>query len=269
MISAFLFACLSLLSSPTRADNPPFKHCPPPKQPQAVTIAQVIDGDTVKLGDGRHVRLIGINTPELDHRQGRHQPLAQAAQRQLQQLLKAPGIQLQLGQQPKDRHGRLLGHLFLADGRNVEAELLRQGLGFALSIAPNLDLRRCHRQAEQQARSEQRGVWRLNAYQPKLITELSQTDGGFGLFRGRISRIGKLKRGHFIELDNKLFVAAQGQASLWIQENFVQLQKNSWIEIRGWISVRRLSKQQKSRGFLPFSLKLNHSDGLILCKNRC
>ncbi|WP_165840131.1 thermonuclease family protein [Motiliproteus coralliicola] len=234
-----------------------------------MTITTVIDGDTVILGDGKHLRLIGINTPELDHQQGRHQPLAQAARQQLQQLLEAPGLQLQLGSQSKDRHGRLLGHLYLADGRNVEAELLRQGLGFALSIAPNLDLRHCHRQAEQQARSERRGVWRLETYRPKLVTELNHTDGGFGLFRGRISRIGKLRRGHFIELDDKIFVAAQGQASGWIQDNFVQLQKNSWIEIRGWLSVRRLSKQQKTRGFLPFSLKLNHSDGLILCKNRC
>ena len=39
---------------------------------EQVTVKQVIDGDTVILTDGRHIRLIGINTPEIRH--NNHKP---------------------------------------------------------------------------------------------------------------------------------------------------------------------------------------------------
>ena len=41
--------------------------CPAPgKLPQA-KVQRVVDGDTLRLADGRNVRLIGLNAPELAH----------------------------------------------------------------------------------------------------------------------------------------------------------------------------------------------------------
>ncbi len=34
---------------------------------ELITVARVVDGDTLKLSDGRKVRLIGVDTPELHY----------------------------------------------------------------------------------------------------------------------------------------------------------------------------------------------------------
>jgi hypothetical protein len=39
----------------------------------------VADGDTIVLQDGRHVRYIGIDTPEIDHKNHRSAPMGAAA----------------------------------------------------------------------------------------------------------------------------------------------------------------------------------------------
>ena len=39
--------------------------CPTRDTSERVTVTYVYDGDTVKLADGRRLRLIGINAPEL------------------------------------------------------------------------------------------------------------------------------------------------------------------------------------------------------------
>ena len=44
-----------------------------------VRVKWVVDGDTVVLQDGRHVRYIGIDTPEIDHKNQRAEPLGYEA----------------------------------------------------------------------------------------------------------------------------------------------------------------------------------------------
>ena len=44
--------------------------CRVPTSAPAVVVKQVIDGDTVRLADGRSLRLFGVNTPELGRRGG-------------------------------------------------------------------------------------------------------------------------------------------------------------------------------------------------------
>ena len=280
LISAFLFACLLLpllsLLQPlpaTAVTTPPESNCrlnalSQPAQARRVEIESVIDGDSVRLSDGRNVRLIGINTPELDHQQGQHQPLAKLAQTQLEQLItNNTNIQLLPGQQPRDRHGRTLAHLFLDDGRHLASELLRQGLGFTISIAPNLALRDCLLAAEQQARTATRGVWKEPAYQPKIAAQLRTTDGGFQRVTGQISGSGKLKKGVYIELDNRLFIRLTGQAAQWVEKNIKKIDPENRIEVRGWVVKRRLTKSQEKRGYLPFLLNINHPDGLLICQS--
>jgi hypothetical protein len=44
--------------------------CPAPVGLSSVAVQRVVDGDTLRLSDGRSVRMIGLNTPELG-KQGR------------------------------------------------------------------------------------------------------------------------------------------------------------------------------------------------------
>lgn len=80
----------------------------------------MVDGDTVHLRDGRSVRLIGINAPELAHNGRTTEPFAEAAKQRLQALVSASDgrLALQPGRQPRDHYGRTLAHLFDASGAN-------------------------------------------------------------------------------------------------------------------------------------------------------
>ncbi|MBF3305298.1 thermonuclease family protein, partial [Pseudomonas aeruginosa] len=61
--------------------------CRPTGALQNVEVARVVDGDTVRLRDGRSVRLIGINAPELAHNGRTTEPFAEAAKQRLQALV--------------------------------------------------------------------------------------------------------------------------------------------------------------------------------------
>ena len=39
----------------------------PPKPSEVAVVARAVDGDTLELADGRKLRLLGVDTPELHH----------------------------------------------------------------------------------------------------------------------------------------------------------------------------------------------------------
>ena len=64
--------------------------CPAPaSQLEAVSVQRVVDGDTVRLRDGRSVRMIGLNTPELGKKGRSDEPFAMAARKRLEMLVAA------------------------------------------------------------------------------------------------------------------------------------------------------------------------------------
>src|SRR5471032_1000981 len=70
--------------------------CPAPSGLTSVAVQRVVDGDTLRLSDGRSVRMIGLNTPELG-RQGRtDEPFAVAARKRLEALVAASNDQVGL-----------------------------------------------------------------------------------------------------------------------------------------------------------------------------
>ncbi len=108
-----LLSCLLLIQPLVAAPDT----CGPGTPDRQVSIDYVIDGDTVILGDDTHLRLIGIDTPEIDHDDpGNTEPGAAMARRFLIDLLDGGTQLLVMDNERKDRHGRLLGHLFLTDG---------------------------------------------------------------------------------------------------------------------------------------------------------
>jgi endonuclease YncB( thermonuclease family) len=95
---------------------------PPVEQ---ATVASVYDGDTLTLTDGRRVRLLQIDTPEL----GSGECYSRAARTALLRLA-PPGARIALevdaGLDRIDRYGRLLRYV-RRDGVNVNLELVRSG----------------------------------------------------------------------------------------------------------------------------------------------
>lgn len=88
-------------------------------------VASVTDGDTVRLADGRRVRLLQIDTPEL----GTGECYSRASRKALLRLVpegSTVGLEADPSLDQVDRYGRLLRYL-RRGVTNVNLELVRQG----------------------------------------------------------------------------------------------------------------------------------------------
>ncbi|VVN17458.1 hypothetical protein PS619_04142 [Pseudomonas fluorescens] len=228
--------------------------CPAPAGLTSVTVQRVVDGDTLRLSDGRSVRMIGLNTPELG-RQGRSdEPFAVAARKRLQALVDASGgrVGLRPGKQAKDHYGRTLAHIYSASGTNLEAQMLADGLGFQVAVAPNVDLVACHQAAERSARNTGLGLWRQS---PVLKAEQIQRSG-FAVISGRVSKVQRNRGGIWIELQDALVLRVAPNLVGQFDNARLQALKGKQIEARGWIvdrSRRGGLQSGQSRWLLPLT----------------
>src|SRR4030042_4044160 len=90
------------------------------KQVNVTRIIQVIDGDTIIIEGGYHVRYIGIDAPE------KNQPYFLEATRINKELVEGKKVRLEKDTSEKDRYGRLLRYIFV-DDLFVNTELRRLG----------------------------------------------------------------------------------------------------------------------------------------------
>jgi endonuclease YncB( thermonuclease family) len=132
----------------------------------AVTLsgtARVVDGDTLVIG-GEHVRLSGIDAPELDQtcrRDGQNWACGDWARADLKQRLN--GRTVACDGVDRDRYGRLLAICNL-DGADIGRTLVRDGVAFAYrrysaDYIPE----------ERIAASERRGLWAGTAQAPEIF----------------------------------------------------------------------------------------------------
>lgn len=88
-------------------------------------VDRVVDGDTIRLTDGRRVRLVQIDAPEV----GGPECYAEQATEALEELA-PPGTQVRLEADPalddQDRFGRLLRYVFVGE-ENVNLRLVQDG----------------------------------------------------------------------------------------------------------------------------------------------
>ena len=226
--------------------------CPVPAGLTPIAVQRVVDGDTLRLSDGRSVRMIGLNTPELG-RQGRSdEPFAVAARQRLEALVAASNgrVGLRPGKEAHDRYGRTLAHVYSVDGANLEAQMLAEGFGFQVAVAPNIDLVSCQQAAERAARRAGLGVWKRS---PVLQAAQIQRSG-FAVLSGRVANVQRNRGG--------VWIALQGSVVLRVAPNLLgkfdvaalQRLKGKQIEARGWVvdrSRRGGRDQGQARWLLP------------------
>lgn len=186
-LGVFLGVCV-LLSAGVRAQV-----CSTARVDAKGQVVKVYDGDTVRLADGRRLRLIGLDTPELGYGGIPDQPLAQDAAQALSTLLEQHDSQvlMRYDAERRDEYGRWLVHLYLPNKTSITAHLLRSGLATWLTVPPdtyNLD---CYQRAEASARAANVGIWRLPEYQIIDSTNLASNARGFHRVRSVVTRIGQ------------------------------------------------------------------------------
>lgn len=268
--SAFFYV---LAGSPAFADSSAITRasdailCPPQRIDQTARVNYVYDGDTLQLENGRKIRLIGIDTPEVFSRKYnipadiKQQGLQ--ARDTLQALLKPSSrrVQLAYGQETEDRYGRTLAHVFLPDGSNLQAELIARGHAIAFTTPPNDRMSDCYRTQEARARQQQLGIWQLPQY---LIKHTQQTIGsltGFQRLQGQVTRVTQSKSRIRLLLGPQLEVNIYKND--WVNFSLHQLLnlQGKTVRVRGW--VKPIKYRNKTANTLPrYRLTLRHHDAL-------
>jgi endonuclease YncB( thermonuclease family) len=201
-----------------------------------VQVQRVVDGDTLRLSDGRSVRMIGLNTPETSKKGQSAQPFAEEAKRRLQALVNASDgqVSLRVGEDPADHYGRTLANVYGRDGANLEAQLLAEGLGYLVAVSPNVALVSCQQAAEKSARQAGLGLWRNSPVQP--VEQIRS--GGFALVSGRVTNVQRNGGGVWIEFGDTLVLRIAPKLVGQFDGALLKRLKGQQLEARGWIVDR-------------------------------
>lgn len=210
--------------------------CPLDRADERAGVAYVYDGDTLRLEDGRKVRFIGINTPEINHDGGPSEPFARAARQRLQSLIGERRITLRYGAQRRDRYGRLLAHPYLPNGQSLSVTLLNEGLAATVVIPPNLWQSDCYLAAEHQARKSGRGVWAEGLWPVKRSTELARGDSGFALLQGRIEEVDESRNSLWLELEGNVALRIPKKSLHYFSDGSPRTFAGRQVEARGWLT---------------------------------
>lgn len=126
-------------------------------------VAKLADGDSFTCTDGRQVRLLLIDTPELAQA-----PWGQMAKRQLESLVR-PGatVRLELDRTSVDRYRRTLAYAWV-DTVMVNEAMVANGWAVVLAYENVRHLQRLQR-AERTAREAKRGFWQAWAFRCRPV----------------------------------------------------------------------------------------------------
>lgn len=120
---------------------------------------RVVDGDTIVLDGKEKVRLIGVDTPETVHPSKPVEYFGKEASAFTKRVVEGKRVRLEYDWERIDKYGRTLAYVYLEDGTFVNLEIVRQGYGHAYTKYPFKYMEE-FRQAERQARENNRGLWK-------------------------------------------------------------------------------------------------------------
>jgi len=131
---------------------------------------RVVDGDTIVLDGNEKVRLIGVDTPETKDPRKPVQYFEKEAYEFTKKLVRGKRVRLEFDQNKTDKYGRTLAYVYLEDGTFLNAEIIKQGYGFAYTNFPFRYLGE-FRQYEREAREGERGLWAAEEEKKPGISE--------------------------------------------------------------------------------------------------
>ncbi|MBU1112249.1 MAG: thermonuclease family protein [Candidatus Omnitrophica bacterium] len=134
-----------------------------PQDHSQILVSEVIDGDTVRLANGRLLRYIGIDTPETNLKKGgkfiyQPQPFAEEAKEYNRKLVEGKTVKIEFDLEKEDKYGRLLGYCFV-DDIFVNAKLIEQGYAVLYTYPPNVKYADRFFDLQKQARDKKAGLW--------------------------------------------------------------------------------------------------------------
>jgi micrococcal nuclease len=132
-------------------------------------VTYVSDGDTIEVlmnGQKETIRYIGVDTPETHDPRKPVQCFGRRASQYNKDLLGQHPVRLEADplSTNRDRYDRLLRYVYLPDGRLVQAEIIKNGYGFAYTSFP-FTKSEDFIKFQKEARQQQLGLW--NSCEPE------------------------------------------------------------------------------------------------------
>ena len=116
------------------------------------SVSRVIDGDTLVLENGEHVRLIGIDTPEVG------EFYYEEATERLRELVEGRNVTLERDVENIDMYDRLLRYIYI-NNTFVNLLLVEEGFARAFPFEPNTQYIKDFGIAEMEAKKNRIGMW--------------------------------------------------------------------------------------------------------------
>jgi micrococcal nuclease len=214
-------------------------------------VDKVYDGDTVKLEDGRKIRLLGINTPEVKHRNQVTEAGGETAKRWLMEKLKNQKVRLVTDAEQADKYKRTLAYLITENKEHINVQLVELGLAAVNIYPPNLLYVNELVEAGKQAERAKRGIWQQTEYAAIPVDRLGN-DGHSGWTRlvGKISVIRSSRKFVYLEFSDLFQVRIEKKwLPLFPDTNSY---RGRMVEVRGWLN--------KNRG--GWSMLIRHSSAI-------
>ena len=145
---------------------------------QRTMATRVIDGDTIQAlygGVEKRIRLIGIDTPESRvNRKAKKDKYANMSEHDTKAIIemgkkakayvdgllkRGDMITIEVGVQEMDKYGRLLGYVYLSNGKMLNEEIVKAGYAVIMTIPPNVKYKDRFLIAYQEAKEDKRGLW--------------------------------------------------------------------------------------------------------------
>ncbi|QQG44839.1 MAG: thermonuclease family protein [Candidatus Roizmanbacteria bacterium] len=151
----------SLKSNPSVTSNPPN-----PSPPETVKVKRVVDGDTIELDNGKKVRYIGIDTPELKDPRKPVQCFAKEASDKNKELVEGKTVRLEKDVSDTDKFDRLLRYVYVVDNDLtfsalfVNEYLVKEGYAYASTFPPDVKYADLFLKAQTKAREQNKGLWK-------------------------------------------------------------------------------------------------------------
>jgi micrococcal nuclease len=126
---------------------------------EEAVVASAVDGDTIKLTNGKTLRYIGVDTPETVDPRRAVGCFGKEASDYNKLLTTGKTVYLEKDVSETDKYGRLLRYVYLQSGEMVNEMLVREGYAYASAYPPDVKYQDKLENLEKEARDNNRGLW--------------------------------------------------------------------------------------------------------------
>jgi micrococcal nuclease len=233
--SSFLPALAAILSMLGATSAPAQDLCP--GETEMVAGAEAVDSRTIKLADGRSVRLAGVEPIGL-LLEDAHRADTEVVKR-LTAIVQDVPLRAAFLSKDSDRYDRRPA-IVTTGGGIVQEALLREGLAVLFTTTESLPCLSRFLAAEDHARKAKRGFWNESRVAPATPGALTARVGRFAIFEGAVRSVGNRRARTYLNF-----------GSWWKEDVTVEIAAPDRARFGGETALAALAqKMVRVRGFL-------------------